>query len=257
MIARNLRLSLALSVSCLLLASQGASAQGEKFNFLKPNQVDLLRLVPPPPPANSQAEKEDMAGVLEVQKNRTPERSKRALADNVLSIWVYADVMGPKFKAENLPVMTAFFTTMHADARILLMQTKDAFERKRPHLVNSEVKPLDPKLRLALGYPSGGVMNSTLTAIMLAAMVPEKSFELFERAREYGDNRVVVGVHYPRDVFGGHIAATAAAQAFFDTPFFMEEFKGAQEELRRVLGYGALPVAQKPEDTRTGSVKAK
>jgi acid phosphatase (class A) len=252
MIACKLGPPFALSV--LLFAGEGAFAQQEKFTFLEPKQVDLLKLVPPPPPLNSQAEKEDMAAVLEVQKNRTPEQARRALSDNILSIWVYADVMGPKFKAENLPVMTAFFTALHADARILLSQTKDVFVRKRPHLLNSEVRPLDPKLRLPYGYPSGGVMNATLTAIILAHMVPEKSFELFERAREYGDNRVIVGVHYPRDVFGGHIAATAAAQAFFTTPFFMEELKGAQAELRRVLGLGDLPVAA-AKNTATGSVK--
>jgi acid phosphatase (class A) len=133
--------------------------------------------------------------------------------------------------------MAAFFKAFHADARILLSQTKDAWQRQRPHMVNPEVDALDRKLRLPYGYPSGGVMNSTLTAIMLASMVPEKQFELFERSREYGDNRVVIGVHYPRDVFAGHMAATAAAQAFFETPAFMEKYEAARKELRRVLGY--------------------
>jgi len=118
--------------------------------------------------------------------------------------------------------------------------------RKRPHLTNSEVKPLDPNLRLPYGYPSGGVMNSTLTAIILADMIPEKRSELFERNLEYANNRVVVGVHYPRDVIGGQMAGVAAAQAFFDTPAFMKEYEPARDELRRVLGYP--PVKKSIED---------
>ena len=101
-----------------------------------------------------------MTAVLEVQKTRTPLQSKRAMDDNILSIWVYNDVLGPNFKSANLPVMEAFFKTMHADARILLMQTKDIWARKRPHLVNPAVVPLDGATRLPYGYPSGGVMNS-------------------------------------------------------------------------------------------------
>ena len=108
-----------------------------------------------------------------------------------------------------------------------------------PHLVSCLGCGLDPNSRLPYGYPSGGVMNSTLTAIVLAKMVPEKRSELFERNLEYGNNRVVVGVHYPRDVVAGQMAGVAAAQALFDTPAFVGEFEHARDELRRVLGYPA------------------
>ena len=58
-----------------------------------------------------------MASVLEVQKTCTAQQSKRALADNRLSIYVYDDVLGPKFRAASLPVTNGFFDTLHADAR--------------------------------------------------------------------------------------------------------------------------------------------
>lgn len=246
---------LTLALSILALAATGNVFAAE-FNFLKPGQVELTKLVPPPPPLGSEAEKQDMAGVLEVQKTRTPEQSKRALEDNRLTIYVYDDVLGPNFKAANLPVMDAFFKTLHADARILLMQTKDIWARKRPHLVNSEVKALDNTTRLPYGYPSGGVMNSTLTAIVLAEMVPEKRYELSERNLEYGHNRVVVGVHYPRDVLGGHVAGVAAAQAMFDTPAFMKEFGPARDELRRVLGLPAAPKKSIDDAIASGTLGA-
>jgi acid phosphatase (class A) len=248
-------LTLLLTVGALS-ASAGCFA-AEQFTFLEPKQVELLRIVPPPPPPNSEAQKQDMAAVLEAQKNRTPVGVARALHDNILSVWVYDDVMGPNFKAEKLPIFNAFFATMHTDARILLSETKDVFVRQRPHLVNPEIVGLGGKTRLPYGYPSGGVMFSTLSAIMLANMVPEKRFELFERAREYGINRVVLGVHYPRDVEGGHMAAAAAAQAFFTTPAFMKELEGAREEIRRVLGYPETVAKERAKDDNvaTGSGK--
>ena len=48
-----------------------------------------------------------------------------------------------------------------------------------------------------------------MTAILLAAMVPEKRAEIFARGWEYGENRLVAGVHFPSDIESGRIAATA------------------------------------------------
>ena len=40
---------------------------------------------------------------MEVQENRTPAQVQRAIDDNILSIYRFDDVLGPKFKKENLP----------------------------------------------------------------------------------------------------------------------------------------------------------
>jgi acid phosphatase (class A) len=244
MIARKLTLALS-----ILALSAGGNAFAAEMNFLAPHSVELLKILPPPPAPNSEAQKQDMADVMEVQKNRTPEIVKRAEADNVLSIWRYDDVLGPNFKAASLPVFDAFMKTMHADARTLLSQTKDAWKRVRPPAVNSEVVQLGGPTRLPYGYPSGTTFGH-LTAIVLANMVPEKSFDLYERSVEYSNNRVVLGVHYPRDAVAGAQAAAVAAQAFFNTPAFVKEYEPARDELRRVLGY---PPAKKSIDDAIAS----
>ena len=55
-------------------------------------------------------------------------------------------------------------------------------------------------------YPSGHAMDSYLTAILLAQMVPEKRSALFERAASNAQSRVIAGVHYPSDLEGGKLA---------------------------------------------------
>ncbi len=45
-------------------------------------------------------------------------------------------------------------------------------------------------------YPSGHATSAYATAILLAAMVPEKATAIFERADRYAENRVIAGVHY-------------------------------------------------------------
>jgi acid phosphatase (class A) len=67
-------------------------------------------------------------------------------------------------------------------------------------------------------------------------MIPEKSRELFARGREYGDNRVVAGVHYPTDVEAGRLSATAIAAALMQSERFLHDFNEAKAELRQALG---------------------
>src|SRR2546423_173969 len=57
-------------------------------------------------------------------------------------------------------------------------------------------------------YPSGHARYGAVTAILLANMVPEKRRELFARGWDYGESRVVGGVHFPTDVESGRILAT-------------------------------------------------
>src|SRR5215207_7781480 len=191
------------------------------------------RVDPPPPPRDSEAWKEDLAGVMEMQENRTEAQVRRAIADNILSIYRFDDVLGPKFKKENLPVTDAFLEKALADQRAILIATKNAPQRPRPAAAHKEVLALGGTPRLPTAYPSGGVVFTTVTAIVLAKMVPEKRFDLSERNREYAINRVVLGQHFPRDIRAGEIAGTVIAHALMETPAFMSDLQSSRAEVRQ------------------------
>ena len=234
----------------LLIAVLGAApASAQKLNYLA-QIIDLTELIPPPPPRDSEAWKQDLAEVLEMQESRTDIQVKRAIADNILSIYRFDDVLGPKFKKENLPVMDAFLEKAHGDQRAMLIAAKNALQRPRPAAAHKEVLALGGTPRLPTAYPSGGVVFTTLTAIVLSKMIPEKRYELSERNREYAVNRVVLGQHFPRDIRAGEIAGTVIAHALMETPAFMRDLQAARAELRPVLGYPAEPEA-------VGTVKPK
>jgi acid phosphatase (class A) len=234
----------------LLISALGAPpAWAQKMNYLG-QVIDMTELIPPPPPPNSDAQRLDLGDVIEMQENRTEAQVRRAIADNVLSIYRFEDVLGPKFKRENLPVMDAFMEKAQADARAILIATKNALQRPRPAAASTDVLALGGTPRLPTAYPSGGVVFTTLAAIVLSNMIPEKRFELSERNREYAVNRVVLGQHFPRDIRAGEIAGTVIAYALMETPAFMRDLQAARAELRQVLGYPAEPDA-------VGSVKPK
>jgi acid phosphatase (class A) len=179
-----------------------------------------------------------------MQEKRTEAQVKRAIADNILSIYRFDDVLGPKFAKANLPVLDAFFERMHSDQRATLIAAKNALQRPRPALSSKDVMALGGTPRLPTGYPSGGVVMTTLTAIMLSKMVPEKRFALFERNHEYALHRVVLGQHYPRDVRASEIAGAVIAHAMLEQPAFVKDLEAARAELRGVLGLPPLPAGK-------------
>ena len=239
MLMRYVALALLFSV----MAAQPASAQ--KLIYLEGKKLNLLKLLPPPPEPGSEGEKKDILEVLEVQENRTPAEVNLGIADDVLDIYRFETELGSKFKAANLPVTDAFFKRLHQDTRTYVMLSKEYWSRERPVKASKDVIPLR-SVRLPTAYPSGTTLFGGVTAIVLANMVPEKRYDLFERGRQFSKGRVVIGVHYPRDVLAGEIAATLIASAFFQTPAFVTDFEAARAELRQVLGYPA----QLPDESR-------
>jgi acid phosphatase (class A) len=234
----------------LLIAALGAApARAERMNYLG-QIIDMTELIPPPPPRDSEAQQQDLLGVMEMQENRTDAQVRRAIADNILSIYRFDDVLGPKFKKENLPVLDAFLEKAQADARAILIAAKNALQRPRPAAASKDVLALGGTPRLPTAYPSGGVVFTTVTAIVLSKMVPEKRFDLSERNREYAVNRIVLGQHYPRDVRAGEIAGTVITYAIMQSPEFMRDLQASRIELRQVLGLPAEP-------DLVGSVKSK
>src|SRR5579859_4234018 len=95
------RLLLILALALLPLSTGTAIAEQEYY--LSPSSVDLVHLLAPPPSPDSAAGKTDLQAVLDAQRNWTPAIVASAQADAQLSVFRFADVIGPGFKPQNLP----------------------------------------------------------------------------------------------------------------------------------------------------------
>ncbi|MCA0946633.1 autotransporter domain-containing protein [Salipiger pacificus] len=82
-------------------------------------------------------------------------------------------------------------------------------------------------------FPSGHSAFGFSSTMLLATLMPERYQELMMRGSEYGNSRVVLGVHYALDVIGARIQSTyAVAQILNDNPDLWET---ARDDLRSML----------------------
>ena len=221
-----------------LLLLQPAAA--DETRYLAATAVDLTALLPGPPAAGSAPAQQDMDAVLRAQAARTPEAVAAARADAEVSVFRFADVLGPSFTGDRLPMTAALFKAVGKDATKIGRQAKDHWHRPRPYRANDLVKPL-VDVSTDGSYPSGHAMFGCMTAVLLGVMVPEQRAALLERGQAYGYKRVVAGVHYPTDVEAGCASGRIVAAVLLQAPAFQADFTAARNETRRALGLAADP----------------
>lgn len=84
---------------------------------------------------------------------------------------------------------------------------KDYFWRGRPYQVidkNGNYKDNYTDI-LGSSFPSGHTWNGYRQAVILSIIFPERGGEIFNRAVEYGESRVIVGAHFGTDTIASRI----------------------------------------------------
>ncbi|MTH77932.1 autotransporter domain-containing protein [Paracoccus aestuariivivens] len=81
-----------------------------------------------------------------------------------------------------------------------------------------------PTIASSPAFPSGHSAFGFSSSLLLATMLPERYQELMTRGSEYGNSRVVLGVHYPLDVIGARIQSTyTLAQMLNNNPDYINQ----------------------------------
>jgi len=203
--------------------------------FVTREQIDFTKLLAPPPAVGSPVQLQEMAELLALQKDRTPAQAAFAQADMERIVFRFADAVGEDFTAARLPKTEALFKKIQKDADFVLAPAKAHWDRPRPYATNPDIHPCVQKPNNA-SYPSGHSTFGTVTAVILANMIPEKQAAIYARAELYRRNREIGGAHYPSDVLAGRICGTIVAAFLLQNPAFMAEFQEAKAETRAVLG---------------------
>jgi acid phosphatase (class A) len=196
--------------------------------YLTPGHPDGIALLPPPPEAGSTEEAAELAAVREAIKTRTPAEKARALKDEGLSIFLFEPAIGPFFQPGRLPKTEALLQKVKKEVAEPIEEVKDYWKRRRPyHLDQSLLEGAPEKDH---GYPSAHSTRGTVLALLLAELFPEHKEAILQTGRDLGWDRVLLGKHFPTDIFAGRVLGRALVRELMASPAFQRDLAEAKAE---------------------------
>lgn len=232
-------------VAILILALSAGAVYGQKkLQVLTSAETDPGRLLPPPAPDGSPLQQKELAEVQHLVKTRTPERYAQAKWDNEHEdASAFFAILGPGFDIRKLPETAKLLSVVLNDQSVIASASKVYFHRKAPVATvvpavqaytewscDADVKkPADRPLR---SYPSGHATMGYSLAIVLSALMPEKSQAILARAADYAYSREVCGDHYHSDVEASHALGNALGIMLLNNSTLKPQIEAAKAELR-------------------------
>ena len=220
------------SAASLLLFAACAAGPAHAA-LLDPAEVDAARLLPPPPIAGSAAAKAEIAELHAIAATASPallEQAQRDDADERPDLFNTA--LG--FDITALPATTKMLSDVIKEEDADTKGAKSYFHRDRPWIADSSIKtcvPVKPG-PAANSYPSGHTTLAFSMGVVLAALMPEKAQAILARASEFGEHRLICGVHFRSDIVAGQEFGTVVALRLMQNPTFKAEMDTARTELR-------------------------
>lgn len=224
----------AIATATVLLLSACASLQSAAISTVAAftPSVDGAAIVTGPPDAETTAQE-----LRIVQGPWSEERRALALHDDEFDPFhAFAPVLGARFTAENYPLTAAALQRVRTPLGASVLQAKERFARARPFVADANVPTCitpNEQLRASGAYPSGHAAFGWAWGLVLAELDPTNADAILARAREYGDSRVVCGLHYPSDVEAGRTLAASALARLHAEQDFRAALEAARAEFNR------------------------
>jgi hypothetical protein len=218
----------AISIAFLATLSLAATPASQPA-YLAPDNFDFRALLGNPPADDSQQHKDEVARLLTLQANRTPEEVARCKSEEEVTVFAFSTVLGPWFNKKNLPETAALMALVNKQAKIPTDAAKAQWNRVRPTLADSRIHPC-VVLEKTPSYPSGHAMRGILWATLLCQIFPAQTDAIMARGKQIGDDRFLAGMHYPSDVAAGQKLGAEIARRFLADDNFTGHLQAAKDE---------------------------
>jgi acid phosphatase (class A) len=198
--------------------------------YLASKHPDAVALLAPPPAAGSAEEAADLASAWAIFKARTPVEKARATKDASFSIFLFAPAIGPFFQPGKLPKTEALFKKVKNDIAEPLEAAKDYWKRPRPYQMNKRLSLGPPES--SFGYPSGHSTRGAVYSMLLAELFPDRKEAILATGRDIGWDRVLLGKHFPTDIYAGRVLGQAIVRELLANPAFQHDLAEAKAEMQ-------------------------
>ena len=221
-----------------------AGAPPRRVGYLTPGTApDILRVLPPPPAEGDVRDNADLAVFRSTRRFAGSPRWTMAQRDNAAGtpamLQAFSCALDAVISPADAPALVRLLSQSNVDAGISSNSAKNAWKRKRPYqreagavcLGQTEVERL---ASASPDYPSGHATAGWMVGRLLAEVAPDRATEILERARLFGESRVVCGVHHVTAVEAGRLTAESVLAALHSVPAFRSDLDAAREEVSRL-----------------------
>jgi acid phosphatase (class A) len=156
-----------------------------------------------------------------------------------------ACALGVELTPQNAPRTLALIGRVGPDASRATNRPKDIYKRARPYLRDAGkiCLPPDPGLDKSPDYPSGHNTWSWAVGLILAELAPDRAVPILTRARAFGENRLVCGVHSLSAIESGRDNGAILVAALHGDAAFRADLEAARAEVAAARRAGPAPNA--------------
>lgn len=206
--------------------------------YLSPQEYpSSLRLLPAPPAEGTASYEADRQAFL-TTRDEPPARKAQATADANLHFAAasanFAEALGVQVDAARTPHLAMLLQRSLTDAALGTYEAKDHYKRVRPFVVFNQgscTPQEEAFLRGDGSYPSGHSAIGWTWALIMTELAPDRSTALLARGLDFGQSRVICGVHWQSDVSAGRVIAAGVVARLHANPVFLAQLAKAKEEV--------------------------
>ncbi|BAK84023.1 acid phosphatase [Komagataeibacter medellinensis] len=204
----------------------------------------------PPPPGPETAQRAADASIYAATRALEGTlRWKLAQADNrdtpAHLVSAFSCAVGFTLPPEHLPELVGLFARIERRLDPAVHAQKTLWNRPRP-FTEAELPlciPLRASLRQDPSYPSLHATLGWVAGLILADILPERTAWIMQRARVFGESRVVCGVQWQSDVTAGWLNGGVLYSAMEQDEGFRQEMDAARTEVMALRTTMAAPPA--------------
>lgn len=244
--------AIALTTGGIAIAQQAAAPPLPAVApYLGPERwPDATRILPPAPAIGSPREAQDQAVFKTTRALEGQPRWTMAQADvptlPAAMLKTFSCAVGVELTPQNAPKLNGLLSRVGLDAGRQVAAGKDVFSRKRPYLIDEGqiCVPKSESLDRSPDYPSGHATWGWAIGLILAELAPDKATPILARGRQFGESRVVCGVHSVSAVEAGRTNGGALVATLHGDTQFRADMEAARVELAALRkSAGAVPAA--------------
>jgi acid phosphatase (class A) len=215
------------------------------MGYLGAAAPDTYAILPPAPTPGDPRDQADRT-IFKATRGYASDPRWAMAQNDANSLGIVKDLacaVGVELTPQNAPRTLALLMKVAPDASRVTNRPKDIYKRPRPYLRDEGdiCLPRDPALAASPDYPSGHNTWSWAVGLIMAELVPDRAEPILRRARAFGENRLVCGVHSLSAVEAGRDNGAILVAALHGNAQFRADLDAARAELAAVRAAGPAP----------------